>query len=157
MGLWLFRTTPFWAWTLLRLVLGLTWLYFGLQKLFGWFHGPGLPASMDYFTGIAGATSLTGIVVLVIEFAGAVFLIFGFLTRFAALGVFADLIFAVSLVHVRHAAPADWFGIPGGAPIAFHVLAGTIAVLLMWKGAGLLSFDRRVAGEEPPRVSRLRI
>jgi putative oxidoreductase len=42
----LLHTDPDYAWTFLRIIAGLIVFPFGMQKLFGWFGGPGIDGTL---------------------------------------------------------------------------------------------------------------
>jgi len=71
-----------------RIILGLVLFLHGAQKLLGWFGGYGFSGTMGFLTGMALIPYVLALLVILIEFFGALMLIFGVATRIAALGVF---------------------------------------------------------------------
>lgn len=120
----------------LRLVLGLTFLYHGLQKLAGWFHGPGLGGTRDMLThGGWKHVELSASMLTVSEVGGGILIILGLATPLAAGAVLASITDA-------------WLWKEGMAPGFQYktvelesILAGLAAVLIL-TGPGRLSFDR---------------
>jgi putative oxidoreductase len=120
----------------LRLVLGLTFLYHGLQKLAGWFHGPGLSGTRDMLAhGGWKHVELSASLLTVSEVGGGILIILGLATPLAAGAVLASITDA-------------WLWKEGMAPGFQYktvelesILAGLAAVLIL-TGPGRLSFDR---------------
>jgi putative oxidoreductase len=75
---------------LARIALGIVVFPHGAQKLLGWFGGYGFTGSMGFLTGTTGLPYIIALLVILIEFFGALFLIAGFATRLAALGIIAN-------------------------------------------------------------------
>src|SRR5205809_5394072 len=96
---WLFATTPSWAITVVRVVLGVIFFAHGAQKVLGWFGGYGFTGTMGFFTGVLHIPAVFAFLAIAAEFLGGLGLIFGLLTRVASFGVFCNMIVAVALVH----------------------------------------------------------
>src|SRR5438552_11165566 len=85
--------------TILRLVLGVVFFAHGAQKMLGWFGGYGFTGTMGFFTGAMHIPALFAFLAIAAEFFGGLGLIFGFLTRIAAFGIFCNMIVAIAMVH----------------------------------------------------------
>ncbi len=70
-----------------RIAIGVVVFPHGAQKLLGWFGGYGFEGTMGFLTGSVGLPWIVGLLVILIEFFGALFLIAGFATRIAAIGI----------------------------------------------------------------------
>lgn len=120
----------------LRLVIGLTMVGHGTQKLFGWFGGHGLSATGDTFHGLGyrpgKAFALTAGVT---EAAGGLMLAVGLLTPLAGAAVVGTMVNAVLAVHLRNGFWAQNEGVE--YPIA---LMG-VGVAVAFTGAGTYSLD----------------
>ena len=120
----------------LRLVIGLTFLYHGLQKLAGWFHGPGLSGTREMLSsGGWKHVELSASMLTVAEVGGGILIILGLATPLAAGAVLASI--------------SDAWLWKQGMSSGFQyktvelesILAGLAAALIL-TGPGRLSFDR---------------
>ncbi|WP_045234786.1 DoxX family protein [Deinococcus pimensis] len=141
----LLLTTPSLTPLLLRLVLGLVILPHGLQKAFGLFGGFGFTATMQYF-GSLHIPPVFGLLAILAESVGALMLIFGAATRLAALGVGVTMTVAALTVHLPNGFFMNWFGQQKGEGLEFFLLAVTMSLALVARGAGALSIDRSLTG-----------
>jgi putative oxidoreductase len=86
---------------LLRLTVGLTVATHGSQKLFGWFGGPGLSGTGQFFTMLGFPPGrrhafMAGLA----EVVGGLLMALGFLTPLAAAAIIAVMVVAVFTVHL---------------------------------------------------------
>lgn len=122
------------ALTVLRVILGITFIMHGGQKLFvyglegvsGGFAGMGIPFPQ-----------VVGPVVALTEFLGGAALLVGLLTRVAAVGVALVMVGAIFTAHIQ----AGFFA-PAGYEFPLMLLA--TAVALAFTGAGPISLDAAV-------------
>ena len=141
------------ALAVLRVVLGVTFILHGGQKLF--VYG---------FDGVTGAFGQMGIpapgffgpFVGFVEFFGGIAIALGLLTRLAALGVGSTMVVAILTVHLKQG-----FFNPGGVEFPLALLASAIALVIA--GAGAYSVDAAIAKrlegdavEEVPERERTR-
>lgn len=129
----------------LRLILGGVFFIHGAQKALGWFGGHGLSGTLNAFTQGMGLPLLVAVLVVAAEFLGAIGLIIGFLTRLAAAGIFAVMVGAIAMVHLKHGFFMNWFGKQSGEGIEYHLLAIAIALALVLSGGGMASVDRALS------------
>lgn len=130
------------ATTILRLVLGVIFFVHGAQKMLGWFGGYGFTGTMGFFTHVMHIPAVFAFLAIAAEFFGGLGLIFGFLTRIAAFGIFTNMIVAIAMVHGQFGFFMNWTGAQKGEGYEYHLLVLAIAVFLMIRGAGAASLDR---------------
>lgn len=132
----LFDTRGGYAALALRVPVGLILSAHGAQKLFGWFGGGGLQGTAQWLTSIGLEPGLLmALLAGGAEFFGGLALIFGLLTRPAALAGAFTMLVAILSVHISN----GLFMENGGYEFALSLLAASVA--LMFQGAGRLSLD----------------
>jgi putative oxidoreductase len=127
---------------LLRLILGIVFFAHGAQKMLGWFGGYGFSGTMNFFTGMLHVPSFLAFLAIAAEFFGSLGLILGFLSRIAALGIMANMIVAVAMVHRHIGFFMNWYGTQKGEGYEFHLLVIVICIVILVRGAGAFSVDR---------------
>lgn len=132
--------------TIVRLVFGIVFFAHGAQKALGWFGGYGYSGTMGFFTQMH-IPWIFGNLAIAAEFLGGIGLIVGALTRVAAFGISMNMLVAVLMVHLSNGFFMNWTGQQKGEGFEYHLLALTIALILMVKGGGAFSVDRALAGE----------
>lgn len=123
-----------WSLTLLRLVLGIIFIYHGYLKLFvpGGFVG-----TVDFFTKVGIIMPKTSaLLVGVAEFFGGIFLIVGMITRWTVLILIFEMLIAFFTVHLRN----GFLVSIGGYEFVLLILAGLVVVLV--NDAGRISLGR---------------
>jgi putative oxidoreductase len=136
------------ATTIIRLVLGVIFFAHGAQKMLGWFGGYGFTGTMGFFTGVMHIPALFAFLAIAAEFFGGLGLIFGFLTRIAAFGVFSNMVVAIAMVHHQFGFFMNWTGTQKGEGYEYHLLVLAIAAFLMIRGGGAASIDRILSSPE---------
>lgn len=141
----LLRTDNSIATFFVRVALGAVFFPHGAQKVLGLFGGGGLVASYSGFTQGMGIPAVFAVLAIAAEFLGSLGLLFGFLTRVAAFGIGSVMAVAMMMVHWQHGFFMNWHGQQKGEGIEYHLLALAMAVYLMIRGGGALSFDGAIA------------
>jgi len=121
---------------LLRLGVGLTLAAHGTQKLFGWFGGPGLDATGQFFAMIGFPPGRRhALMAGLAETVGGLLLALGLLTPIAAALVFSVMLVATVAVHLQK----GFFAQNGG--YEYTLLLGIGALAVAFTGPGALSLD----------------
>ncbi|HZR97996.1 MAG TPA: DoxX family protein [Chloroflexota bacterium] len=127
-----------WGLAALRVVVGLTFLLHGWQKLFQFGVAGTAAAFAQMGVPLPG---LTAPLVSVLELVGGALVLLGLATRPAAVVLAIDVLAAILLVH----RPAGFFA-PNGVELPLLLLAGAVALTLA--GPGALALDRVLARPE---------
>ncbi|MEZ0375018.1 MAG: DoxX family protein [Candidatus Sericytochromatia bacterium] len=118
---------------ILRLLLGAVFIMHGSQKVFGWFDGHGLAGTAEMMAKM-GTPAILAYLASFTEFFGGLALVFGLLTRMAALGIMCVMSVAIGQVHLSHG-----FFAPQG--FEFPMTLGVIALVIFLLGPGRFSLD----------------
>ncbi len=123
--------------TLFRIMIGIIFAAHGAQKLFGLFGGYGIEGTAGFMESI-GLTPgyLMAFLAGAGEFFGGLFLIAGFLTRFAALTTAIISVVAMLTVHINN----GFFMSNNGIEFILLLLVGSISLII--SGSGKLGIDR---------------
>jgi putative oxidoreductase len=122
-----------------RATLAVLFIYHGSRRLFGWFGGPGLSKSADYFAHTAHLhpgelwATLGG----VIEFGGGIALAIGLASRLAGAAIFGDMMMAIITVTWDNGINATG----GKAGYELNLALGVLALMIAFFGAGRFSID----------------
>jgi putative oxidoreductase len=135
-----------------RIALGVVVFPHGAQKLLGWFGGYGFEGTMGFLTGAVGLPWIVGLLVILIEFFGALFLIFGFATRVAALAVIGNFIGVVISSHLNSGFFMNWSAHANqGEGLEYFILLFGLALVSLIDGGGRASVDGLILKREVNR------
>lgn len=134
--------------TVVRVILGIVLFAHGAQKLLGWFGGYGFSGTMGFFTGTLHLPYIIALLVILIEFFGALFLITGFAARYAAAAVTILFLGIIFTAHKDNGFFMNWNGNQKGEGFEYHLLVISIAVSVLINGAGRFSIDRALTAAE---------
>ena len=123
---------------LIRIVVGMTMAGHGLQKLLGWFDGPGRDGTEQMFRKL-GFPAAAGMAILaaLAETGGLIFAV-GLLTPLAAFGIAVVMLNAIGSVHWKN----GLWNSAGGYEFPLVMLAAAVAVAAT--GPGRFSADRLI-------------
>jgi len=122
---------------LVRLALGVIFFAHGAQKLFGWWGGYGIAATVDAFQKNLGIPpALTWLAALTETFGGLAVIV-GLLPRAAALGLAVTMLVAIFRVHLQHGFFLARGGEGSGIEYNLALLAMSLAIVVA--GAGRLA------------------
>jgi putative oxidoreductase len=128
-----------------RLALGAVVFPHGAQKLLGWFGGYGFDETMGFLTGTSGLPSLIALLVILIEFFGSIFLIAGFATRLAAIGILGNFIGVVVTSNLNNGFFMNWYAQPNkGEGLEYFILLFGLTIISLIAGGGSASADAAI-------------
>ena len=125
--------------TFLRIIAGIIIFPYGMQKLLGWFDGVGIKGTLEQMT-VRKIPQFIGWLIIIGQSLGSIALIFGFLGRIAAGGLFIVFIGAL-IVHLPDGWAMNWFGRKNGEGIEYHVLLLSLLLIVIVRGSGAMSID----------------
>ena len=138
----LLGTYPSWSRAVVRVALGVVFLAHGGQKVFGWFGGPGLKATIQSFQQHMKVPPAATVMAALVEFLGGLAMLVGLLARPAAVGIIVVMLVAIVKVHGRNGFFLNFSGTPGkGHGVEFNVVLIAMALSILIGGAGALSID----------------
>lgn len=73
---------------------------------------------------------------------GALGLITGFISRFAAFGITLTMLGAIFMAHLSHGFFMNWTGQQAGEGFEYHLLAIGLGLIVLLRGGGRWSVDR---------------
>lgn len=135
--------------TLLRIALGIVVFPHGAQKLLGWFGGFAYTETMGFLTGTMHIPYPLALLVILVEFFGALGLIVGFLGRIAALGTAVNFTVIALMVHLPNGFFMNWGGQQKGEGVEYFILLIAIALAILIRGSGAWSIDRMISRGRP--------
>ena len=124
-----------------RLGLAIVMFPHGAQKVLGWFGGYGWSGTYGFFTEQMGLPGIVAASVMLIEFFGPLLLIAGLAVRPIALAFVGLMIGTIVTVTGSNGFFMNWTGQQSGEGIEYALLAITIALSLVFSGAGKWSLD----------------
>lgn len=129
--------------TLARLALAVVMLPHAAQHTGGWLGGFGYTKTMGYFTSL-GIPSPLGFAAIAAEVLAPLALLVGVGGRLAAAAIAAVMAVAVASVHAPNGFFMNWLGNQPGEGYEYHLLAIALAGVVMLRGSGRWSIDRRL-------------
>ena len=130
-----------WTALIARLAIGITIFPHGAQKLFGWFGGYGYDGTMGFMTTQGGLPYFVALLVILIESIGALMIVTGFFTRFAALGIFGLFAVIALKFHSDHGFFMNWTGSQKGEGLEYFIMVLGLSLILIFSGGGKASVD----------------
>jgi putative oxidoreductase len=128
----------------IRVVLGITFVLHGGQKLFGWYGGAGIKGTRSMMQNLGVAhPGLLGWMAALSEAGGGLFVLIGLVTPLAAALIISIMLVAIYTVHWKN----GFFN--GNRGYEFNLSLIALAVTLILTGAGLVSVDHLLGAAVP--------
>ncbi|MCM3788566.1 DoxX family protein [Domibacillus indicus] len=123
---------------IIRLVIGLTFVGHGAQKLFGWFGGTGITGTGSWLEsiGIKEGAKVWAVLAGLFEFIGGLLFAAGFLTWLGAIMIVIVMIDAIFAVHGKN----GYWMTNGGFEYNLVLIAAAIGVALIGPGEYVLIY-----------------
>jgi len=134
-------TEPQLAPLILRIVYAIVLWPHGAQLLLGSFGGYGFAGTMEYFTTQAGLPWFIAFLVIMLEFFGSLFILFGLFTRVIAAASIILFLGMILKVHQEFGFFMNWYGSMKGEGFEYHLLVIGLLLSLAITGAGKISLD----------------
>ena len=134
--------------TLARIILAAIFFAHGSQKMFGFFGGRGVSGTIAIFEQTMGIPAPLTILAMTAEVFGAIGMFFGLFSRVAALGLLVVMVVAPFANHLYPNFFMNWTGRQMGEGYEYHLLAIALIVTILVRGAGAVSLDRVISGEQ---------
>jgi putative oxidoreductase len=100
---------------------------------------------MGFLTGTAGLPYISALLVILIEFFGALFLIAGFATRIAAIGIIGNFIGVVATSNLNNGFFMNWYAQANkGEGLEYFILLFGLAIISLIAGGGRASADAAI-------------
>jgi len=124
---------------IIRIGLGMIFIYAGGQKLLGMFDGPGISGFAKSLEGMHfPIPTAMAVVAGLAEFLGGLLVLAGIITRYAALAILSVMLVAIFVVHWK----------TGFGSMTPAIACGAMALSLVVSGGGKASVDRIVKIDE---------
>ena len=143
----LFSTDNGFTGLILRLTIGLIMFPHGAQKMLGLFGGYGFKATMKYFTETMQLPWFISLIIILIEFLGAIGIFLGFGTKIWAVLFIVVMIGAVVTTNYSNGFFMNWFGNQSGEGFEYHLLVIGLCIALLVTGSGKLALDNILYAE----------
>jgi putative oxidoreductase len=128
---------------LLRLVVGLSFVAHGAQKLFGWFGGGGPSGTAEGFASMGFKAPLPMAIMAGLgEFGGGLLLATGTVTPLATFAICSVMIVAIVTVHL----PNGYWVYKGGYELNLAYVA--VAIAVAYAGPGAWSIDHAIGWDD---------
>lgn len=127
---------------LLRLIVGVVFMFHGAQKLFGWFDGSGIEGFAGMLEGMGiPSPEIMAWLAAIAEFGGGSLIFLGLLTRLAAIGPLIVMAVAITQVH------ANAFSLQAEPPgMEYALTLGVVLLAIILAGPGRFSVDGFISG-----------
>ena len=137
----IFKTNNDLTGLVIRMTVGLVLFPHGAQKMLGTFGGYGYKGTMHFFTDTMHLPWLISFLIIIIEFVGALSLLFGFASRIWSLCILVLMVGVILTSHVEYGFFMNWFGQQKGEGYEFHLLMIGLCLALIFNGSGRYSAD----------------
>ncbi|MDF2668782.1 MAG: rane protein [Paenibacillus sp.] len=121
---------------IIRIIIGVTFIGHGMQKLFGWFGGYGPKGTGGWMESIGIRPGIVMAVLAgLLEVTGGILFAAGFLTPLAAAMIIVTMVVSIIKVHGKN---GYWITANG---IEYNVVLLAVALGVAFTGAGIYSID----------------
>ena len=136
----IFVTSKDYTGLIIRMTLGAVMFPHGAQKMLGWFGGSGFSKEVELLQQL-DIPWLVAVMVILIEFFGAISLMVGFASRLWSIAIGVLFIGIIFMEHLQYGFFMNWFGDQAGEGFEYHLLVIGLCVALLVQGSGKYALD----------------
>ena len=136
----IFVTSKDYTGLIIRMTLGAVMFPHGAQKMLGWFGGSGFSKEVELLQQL-DIPWLVAVMVILIEFFGAISLMVGFASRVWSIAIGVLFIGIIFMEHLQYGFFMNWFGDQAGEGFEYHLLVIGLCVALLVQGSGKYALD----------------
>ena len=136
----IFVTSKDYTGLIIRMTLCAVMFPHGAQKMLGWFGGSGFSKEIELLQQL-DIPWLVAVMVILIEFFGAISLMVGFASRLWSIAIGVLFIGIIFMEHLQYGFFMNWFGDQAGEGFEYHLLVIGLCVALLVQGSGKYALD----------------
>ena len=136
----IFVTSKDYTGLIIRMTLGAVMFPHGAQKMLGWFGGSGFSKEVELLQQL-DIPWLVAVMVILIEFFGAISLMVGFASRLWSIAIGVLFIGIIFMEHLQYGFFMNWFGDQAGEGFEYHLLVIGLCVALLVQGSRKYALD----------------
>lgn len=147
----IFNTNNDWTGLVIRLSIGLILFPHGAQQMLGIFGGYGFSGTMGFLMNSLHLPGIIAFLVIIIQFAGSIFLVAGFASRLWSIAIVVIFIGTIFTAHLGNGFFMNWYGTQKGEGFEYALLVIGLAIAALINGSGKYSLDNLIVKGARPQ------